>query len=49
MQPQRLNAVKRLLMTSTPRKEIFKVQSSEDFEKKVKNSDKVVIVDFFAT
>ncbi|EDV96815.1 thioredoxin C-1 [Drosophila grimshawi] len=29
--------------------EIFKVQSPEDFEKKVKNSQEPVIVDFFAT
>ncbi|EDW69759.1 thioredoxin, mitochondrial [Drosophila novamexicana] len=34
----------------TPKKrEIFKVQSSEDFDKKVKNSQEPVIVDFFAT
>ncbi|TMW45944.1 hypothetical protein DOY81_008979 [Sarcophaga bullata] len=35
--------------TSGVKHEIFQVQSSEDFEKKVKKSDKVVIVDFFAT
>lgn len=34
----------------TPRnREIFKVQSPEEFDKKVKNSQEPVIVDFFAT
>ncbi|XP_023170653.1 thioredoxin, mitochondrial [Drosophila hydei] len=34
----------------TPKqREIFKVQSPEDFDKKVKNSQEPVIVDFFAT
>uniref|UniRef100_A0ABK9NGK4 Thioredoxin domain-containing protein n=2 Tax=Glossina TaxID=44049 RepID=A0ABK9NGK4_GLOMM len=35
--------------TTLAKKEIFQVQSTEDFEQKVKKSDKVVIVDFFAT
>lgn len=35
--------------STTVKNEIFKVQSIEDFENKVKKSDKVVIVDFFAT
>ncbi|XP_061387888.1 thioredoxin, mitochondrial [Musca vetustissima] len=35
--------------STTVKNEIFKVQSLEDFENKVKKSDKVVIVDFFAT
>ncbi|KAM7359003.1 thioredoxin, mitochondrial [Cochliomyia hominivorax] len=39
----------RSISTSAVKNEIFKVQSSEDFENKVKKSDKVVIVDFFAT
>lgn len=39
----------RSVATSSVKKEIFNVQSSEDFDKKVKKSDKVVIVDFFAT
>eukprot|EP00099_Drosophila_melanogaster_P020707 NP_647716.1 uncharacterized protein Dmel_CG8993 [Drosophila melanogaster] len=39
----------RMLSVSAPRQEIFKVQSAEDFDKKVKNSQQPVIVDFFAT
>lgn len=39
----------RSIATSGVKHEIFQVQSSEDFENKVKKSDKVVIVDFFAT
>lgn len=39
----------RFIATSNMQNEIFKVQSIEDFENKVKKSDKVVIVDFFAT
>lgn len=39
----------RSVASSGIRHEIFQVQSTEDFEKKVKKSDKVVIVDFFAT
>lgn len=39
----------RTVTTSGIKNEIFNVQSSEDFDKKVKKSDKVVIVDFFAT
>ncbi|CAD7004740.1 thioredoxin, mitochondrial [Ceratitis capitata] len=37
------------ISTSVTNREIFQVQSAEDFDKKVKNSDKPVIVDFFAT
>ncbi|XP_016964935.1 thioredoxin, mitochondrial [Drosophila biarmipes] len=39
----------RALSVSSQRQEIFKVQSAEDFDKKVKNSQQPVIVDFFAT
>ncbi|KAI8038970.1 thioredoxin, mitochondrial [Drosophila gunungcola] len=39
----------RPLSVSSRRQEIFKVQSAEDFDKKVKNSQHPVIVDFFAT
>jgi len=39
----------RPLSVSSQRQEIFKVQSVEDFDKKVKNSQQPVIVDFFAT
>ncbi|XP_030386442.1 thioredoxin, mitochondrial [Scaptodrosophila lebanonensis] len=39
----------RAVHTSAHRREIFKVQSAEDFDKKVKNSQTPVIVDFFAT
>lgn len=39
----------RPLSVSAQRQEIFKVQSAEDFDKKVKNSQQPVIVDFFAT
>ncbi|XP_017126700.1 thioredoxin, mitochondrial [Drosophila elegans] len=39
----------RQLSVSSRRQEIFKVQSAEDFDKKVKNSQQPVIVDFFAT
>ncbi|XP_017058817.1 thioredoxin, mitochondrial [Drosophila ficusphila] len=39
----------RTLSVSAGRQEIFKVQSTEDFDKKVKNSQQPVIVDFFAT
>lgn len=49
IQPHLVNNAKRVLSTTLVKKEIFKVQSSEDFEQKVKKSDKVVIVDFFAT
>lgn len=41
--------IQRSVATSSVQKEIFKVQSAEEFDKKVKKSDKVVIVDFFAT
>jgi len=39
----------RPVQTSVTRMEIFKVQSQEEFEQKVKKSDGIVIVDFFAT
>lgn len=49
----RFNAVhgviRRGLATTVPKREIFKVQDMKDFEEKVKNSKKPVIVDFFAT
>ncbi|XP_054733778.1 thioredoxin, mitochondrial [Anastrepha obliqua] len=39
----------RLVSTTITNREIFQVQSAEDFDRKVKKSDKLVIVDFFAT
>ncbi|XP_017491983.1 PREDICTED: thioredoxin, mitochondrial [Rhagoletis zephyria] len=39
----------RAISTTIAKPEIFQVQSAEDFESKVKKSDKPVIVDFFAT
>lgn len=39
----------RLISSSSVQREIFKIQSPEDFEQKVTKSDKPVIVDFFAT
>ncbi|XP_055913015.1 thioredoxin, mitochondrial [Eupeodes corollae] len=39
----------RSITTSSLRKEIFNVQSQQEFEDKVKNSKQPVIVDFFAT
>uniref|UniRef100_A0A1B0FFB6 Thioredoxin domain-containing protein n=1 Tax=Glossina morsitans morsitans TaxID=37546 RepID=A0A1B0FFB6_GLOMM len=39
---------RRLIPEPVVKKEIFIVQNSEDFEQKVKRSDKMVIVDFFA-
>ncbi|XP_022212459.1 thioredoxin, mitochondrial [Drosophila obscura] len=41
--------MRRPLSVSSQQREIFKVQSAEDFDKKVKNSQTPVIVDFFAT
>ncbi|KAL5287552.1 TXN2 family protein [Megaselia abdita] len=41
--------LRRGFTTSSRMMEIFKVQSVQDFEEKVKKSDKPVIVDFFAT
>ena len=39
----------RYITTSSTKLDIFNVQSIEDFDKKVKKSDKPVVVDFFAT
>ena len=39
----------RYITTSSINRDIFNVQSIEDFDKKVKKSDKPVVVDFFAT
>ncbi|XP_037028186.1 thioredoxin, mitochondrial [Bradysia coprophila] len=39
----------RTISTTVRRQEIFKIQSMEEFNEKVKNSNKPVIVDFFAT
>ena len=39
----------RAITTTARRFEIFKVQSPEEFQEKVKKSDGPVIVDFFAT
>jgi len=39
----------RLISTTMSRNEIFKIQSIQEFDEKVKKSDKPVIVDFFAT
>ncbi|KAH8305558.1 hypothetical protein KR059_000926 [Drosophila kikkawai] len=58
MQRQMINILTRRLGTgqqmrplsvTAQRREIFKVQSAEDFDKKVKNSQQPVVVDFFAT
>lgn len=35
--------------SANPLNQIFKIQSQDDFEQKVKNSKTPVIVDFFAT
>lgn len=39
----------RSIATTSTAFDIFKIQSQEDFDEKVKNSKKPVIVDFFAT
>lgn len=39
----------RSITTSATSREIFKIQTQEEFESKVKNSKTPVIVDFFAT
>lgn len=39
----------RMFSVTAQRHEIFKVQSPEEFDKKVKNSQQPVVVDFFAT
>lgn len=39
----------RTLVISSPKYEIFKIQSQEEFDQKVTKSDKLVVVDFFAT
>lgn len=39
----------RAISTTVRVQEIFKIQSLEEFDEKVKNSKKPVIVDFFAT
>lgn len=39
----------RSVSTTVRRQEIFKIQSMEEFDEKVRNSKKPVIVDFFAT
>ncbi|XP_018801870.1 PREDICTED: thioredoxin, mitochondrial [Bactrocera latifrons] len=44
-----LRAQARSICTTIANREIFQVQSAEDFDEKVKKSDKPVIVDFFAT
>uniref|UniRef100_A0A0A9ZB97 Thioredoxin, mitochondrial n=1 Tax=Lygus hesperus TaxID=30085 RepID=A0A0A9ZB97_LYGHE len=41
--------ISRGLSTTLAKREIFKVQDMKDFQDKVKNSKKPVIVDFFAT
>lgn len=37
------------IATTSHLSKIYKIQSVEDFEEKVKNSKKPVVVDFFAT
>ncbi|XP_053672210.1 thioredoxin, mitochondrial [Anopheles nili] len=44
-----LGVFARGISTGVPRFEIFKVQSPEEFNEKVRNSKEPVIVDFFAT
>lgn len=39
----------RTVTTTVRLQEIFKIQSMEEFDEKVRNSKKPVIVDFFAT
>lgn len=39
----------RMFSVTAQRHEIFKVQSPEEFDKKVKKSQQPVVVDFFAT
>ncbi|XP_055626443.1 thioredoxin, mitochondrial [Toxorhynchites rutilus septentrionalis] len=39
----------RSIVTSVPRLDIFKIQSPQEFDEKVKNSKSPIIVDFFAT
>ncbi|XP_058055660.1 thioredoxin, mitochondrial [Anopheles bellator] len=39
----------RSISTGVPRLEIFKIQSPQEFDEKVRNSKEPVIVDFFAT
>lgn len=39
----------KFISTSSPLQEIFKIQSQQEFDEKVKASSKPVIVDFFAT
>ncbi|XP_037934840.1 thioredoxin C-1-like [Teleopsis dalmanni] len=45
---RRANIVRRISLSSINR-EIFLVKTMEDFDKKVKKNEKIVIVDFFAT
>ncbi|KAH8278275.1 hypothetical protein KR044_009430 [Drosophila immigrans] len=46
---RQVRSQERAFSVSTQRWEIFKVQSSEEFENKVKKSQTPVVVDFFAT
>lgn len=39
----------RTVTTTVPLQKIFKIQSIEEFDEKVRNSKEPVIVDFFAT
>jgi len=54
--PMKLNPLRNLLQTrgqhiatTSSLSKIYKIQSTEEFEEKVKNSKKPVVVDFFAT
>jgi len=46
---RQVRSSQRAFSVTTQRREIFKVQSSEEFDKKVKKSQEPVVVDFFAT
>lgn len=46
---RRVGNSKRMFSVTAQKYEIFKVQSPEEFDKKVKNSQQPVVVDFFAT
>ncbi|KAL7732616.1 hypothetical protein ACLKA6_013548 [Drosophila palustris] len=46
---RQVRSSQRAFSVTTQRREIFKVQSTEEFDKKVKKSQEPVVVDFFAT
>lgn len=46
---RQLGNSRRVFSVTAQRREIFKVQSPEEFDSKVKKSQQPVVVDFFAT